>query len=116
MSVDYTRFGDQRRMSATWDSPLVVDGHEIDMEMYPRYDNRFANVEWGNRLMTITSNNCELSMDFSDLGDVRLDSYCRSTTPSSAVATESSATTTAVKPITYFLYFMIPIGSFWSKM
>ena len=44
---------DNRRVSFGWNEPFVIDGEEILLENFPRYDNEFAQMEWGARNVEI---------------------------------------------------------------
>ena len=37
ISLEYIRAGDGRTITVDWNSPLMVDGHEVDMNDYPRH-------------------------------------------------------------------------------
>jgi hypothetical protein len=64
VSVTYTR-GDGITFEFGWKQPLTVDGTVVqDEQDYPRYDNEFAQVPWGSKLMNISSSNHFLHLDF----------------------------------------------------
>jgi len=49
-----------------WDDPLVVDGEEIPLEDYPRWDNPYANVDFDSEQFTISHAGEELHLDFAN--------------------------------------------------
>ena len=48
----------------SWDGPLTVDGAVVPSSDFERYDNDYAQVEWGSRVMQISSANYNILLDF----------------------------------------------------
>ena len=48
----------------SWDGPLTVDGDAVPSSDFKRYDNDYAQVEWGSRVMQISSANYNILIDF----------------------------------------------------
>jgi hypothetical protein len=48
----------------TWDGPLLVDGEEVAISDYPRFDNPFAQVPFGSKLVEIRHGDSMLRLDF----------------------------------------------------
>ncbi|TRY69923.1 hypothetical protein TCAL_02356 [Tigriopus californicus] len=63
IEVTYTR-GDGRVMELGWNSSLTVDGWRIPTEPFPRYDNDFTQVQWGDKLIQIEDGGFEIDLDF----------------------------------------------------
>ena len=47
-----------------WEGPFVVDGEEIDLGPYPRWDNAYAYQEFGTMVTRIEHENLRLELDF----------------------------------------------------
>jgi len=47
-----------------WERPLTVDGFEVQTSDFMRYNNRFSEMEWGQRDISITAGESELYMNF----------------------------------------------------
>jgi len=54
----------QGRMEFDWHGPLVVDGFEIPLADYPRYDNPFAQTAFGDDRYEIEHDGYSLTIDF----------------------------------------------------
>jgi hypothetical protein len=55
-----------------WSGPLLIDGAEISMSDYPRFDNPYTKVEFNETIYTIQFNGMELLLDFeNDIRDVK---------------------------------------------
>ena len=64
VDVDYVRGADQRRITYGWNHDFVVDGNVVAFEDYPRYDNPYAQVEWGDKRMKVRAGDEVISLDF----------------------------------------------------
>ena len=68
IQVTYTKSLDGKSESSYtfgWNEPLKMDGNVVQEEIdFPRYENAFAKVGWGEKLFNITSQNHSLVMDF----------------------------------------------------
>jgi len=47
-----------------WTGPFTVDGQEIDLGPYKRFDNSFSSVDFGSRVMRISRGDRTLELDF----------------------------------------------------
>jgi hypothetical protein len=47
-----------------WEGPLTVDGHIVPLRDYPRFDNPYARVEFGEKVYRISFEGEELVLDF----------------------------------------------------
>ena len=56
----------------SWDGPLTVDGDAVPSSGFKRYDNDYAQVEWGSRVMQVSSANYNILLDFPN-GNVSFD-------------------------------------------
>jgi hypothetical protein len=54
----------QGRMTFGWDGPLNVDGNAVAIDGYPRYDNRFARVDFDTTRYEISAEGRRLVLDF----------------------------------------------------
>ena len=59
-----TYASDQGPMTFSWTGPLRVDGVEVPIHDFPRYDNPFAHVPWGARRFEITAGGVTSILDF----------------------------------------------------
>ena len=48
----------------SWGGPLTVDGAVVPSSDFKRYDNDYAQVEWGSQVMQISSANYNILLDF----------------------------------------------------
>lgn len=47
-----------------WAAPLVIDGQVIKTDSFPRYENQFTSMEWGQRNVSIEAGGKQLYMEF----------------------------------------------------
>ncbi len=62
-SVSYTS-PSRGQVSAGWEGPMTVNGTEVDLGPYPRFDNPFCFQEFGTNVTTIVCGNRSLVLDF----------------------------------------------------
>ena len=94
MSVNYNR--QNRSMSVSWDSSkMIINGEETSVDEYPRYDNPYSRVEWGDRKVSIDSENCHITLDFDAL---KIDSYCDNNEEITSPATTTTSSTIRITP------------------
>jgi hypothetical protein len=51
-------------MTFGWTAPLTVEGDEVPIDGYPRYDNPFATVDFDTRRYTVRAGVHRLALDF----------------------------------------------------
>ena len=71
VQLHYVR-GDNRQLSFSWEQDLMIDGWNIPLGNYPRYDNDFAQVAWGEKTFNIRSQNHFIDINF-DTGYLNYD-------------------------------------------
>lgn len=64
VDVHYVRGSDRRTIDYGWDRAFVIDGNVVPFGNYPRYDNPYADVEWGEKQMEISAGGNTLYLDF----------------------------------------------------
>ena len=51
-------------LDVSWDSPMYINGSEIDLGPYPRFDNEYCFQDFGSKTTIIEFNNQKLVLDF----------------------------------------------------
>ncbi|MHA1720260.1 MAG: hypothetical protein ACTSWX_14820, partial [Promethearchaeota archaeon] len=54
----------QGKITVSWDDPMIVNGHSVDLGPYPRFDNDFCYQEFGTNTTVIQFENQSLVLDF----------------------------------------------------
>eukprot|EP01022_Parablepharisma_sp_SALTPOND_P013647 TRINITY_DN1831_c0_g2_i1.p1 TRINITY_DN1831_c0_g2~~TRINITY_DN1831_c0_g2_i1.p1 ORF type:complete len:697 (+),score=53.19 TRINITY_DN1831_c0_g2_i1:85-2091(+) len=54
----------QGRVKVSWDGPMTVQGKEVDLGPYPRFDNKYCRQEFGQDKSTIVFGGKALGLDF----------------------------------------------------
>ncbi|MFX1568648.1 MAG: hypothetical protein ACFFCV_09800 [Promethearchaeota archaeon] len=54
----------QGEITVAWDSPMIVNGSEIDLGPYPRFDNNYCYQEFGTKNTLLQFNNQSLVLNF----------------------------------------------------
>ena len=92
IQLSYLR-GDGRQLDMGWDSDLIINGHNVPLHGYPRYDNDYANIAWGEKVFAFDSENCALEIDFeaSPIPTIMEDCDTATTTTTTTTTTENTA-------------------------